>query len=313
MRIEQLAYLIDISKTGSINLSAERLFVTQPTISEALSKLEKELDVVLFDRHSRGITLTAAGEIVVAQAKHITEHIQLMEKQLIQSKQENEKQYQGKLTLASTQVSSSGLLGVLMLKFSEHYPLINICQHEVDRASAVAQFGRLMVDLGFIHALANAQFAGEKQGAFHDQGYELREIKRENLQVVMHKSRPLATRKAISVQEILSEPFIHVNKGLYGESNLVKIISEYGEFDNMIITGDAQTYNDYIVGGMRNAFMSKGSWQRLLYQYPELAKNLRMVALKEEIQVIFYVAIPQKRPLSENAALFLDFIERQMK
>lgn len=43
MRIEQLEYFVDVAKTHSLNISAERLFVTQPTISEAIHKLEEEL------------------------------------------------------------------------------------------------------------------------------------------------------------------------------------------------------------------------------------------------------------------------------
>ena len=55
MRIEQLEYFLDVAKTKSLNASAERLFVTQPTISEAIHKLEEELESDLLTRSSKGV------------------------------------------------------------------------------------------------------------------------------------------------------------------------------------------------------------------------------------------------------------------
>ena len=58
MTLQQLNYIITISEIGSINRAAEKLYVSQPSLTSAIKELEKELGIVLFNRTARGVTLT---------------------------------------------------------------------------------------------------------------------------------------------------------------------------------------------------------------------------------------------------------------
>ena len=58
MTLQQLNYIITISEIGSINRAAERLYISQPSLTSAVKELEKELGIVLFNRTGRGVTLT---------------------------------------------------------------------------------------------------------------------------------------------------------------------------------------------------------------------------------------------------------------
>ncbi|MFD0278758.1 LysR family transcriptional regulator [Kitasatospora sp. NPDC127111] len=69
MELRQLHYLIAIADEGNLGRAATRLYVSQPALSYALRNLETELGVRLFDRHSGGVTATAAGLDVVAEAR----------------------------------------------------------------------------------------------------------------------------------------------------------------------------------------------------------------------------------------------------
>ena len=62
MTIQQIRYVMKIAETGSLNRAARMLGVKQPSISTALSELEQELGIVIFDRDSKGMTLTDAGK-----------------------------------------------------------------------------------------------------------------------------------------------------------------------------------------------------------------------------------------------------------
>lgn len=75
MTIEQLQYICMVAKMHSITNAAEELFVTQQTISKAMNKLEKELDVKLLNRSHKGVTLTPEGALFVDEAKEIVEKI----------------------------------------------------------------------------------------------------------------------------------------------------------------------------------------------------------------------------------------------
>jgi len=71
MTIQQLEYLIAVDKHRHFGQAAESCFVTQPTLSAQLSKLERELEVILFDRSKMPFIPTEIGVQIIAQAKRV--------------------------------------------------------------------------------------------------------------------------------------------------------------------------------------------------------------------------------------------------
>ena len=71
MNSRQLQYAIALSETCNFSQVAEKLNITQPALSKQILALEKELDVKLFDRNTNPLTLTAAGESFIRQAKEL--------------------------------------------------------------------------------------------------------------------------------------------------------------------------------------------------------------------------------------------------
>jgi DNA-binding transcriptional LysR family regulator len=65
----QLRYFVTVAEEGQITRAARRLHIAQPALSQALAQLEAELDIVLFERHPRGVTLTPAGEAFLVKAR----------------------------------------------------------------------------------------------------------------------------------------------------------------------------------------------------------------------------------------------------
>ena len=78
MRIQQLEYLEKIVEAGSINESAKRLFLTQPSLSNAVKELENEMGIQIFQRSSGGISLTAEGREFMTYSKQILDQVNLM-------------------------------------------------------------------------------------------------------------------------------------------------------------------------------------------------------------------------------------------
>ena len=66
MTLQQLRYAIGISKVGSFNKAAESLFISQPSLTTAIHDLEDEIGITIFNRTSRGVTLTPEGEEFIA-------------------------------------------------------------------------------------------------------------------------------------------------------------------------------------------------------------------------------------------------------
>ena len=79
MTLTQLKYTLAVAEEGNFTQAAEKCFVTHPTLSMQVQKLEVELGIQLFNRKSKPITLTPVGEKIISQAKIILEEAKRME------------------------------------------------------------------------------------------------------------------------------------------------------------------------------------------------------------------------------------------
>jgi LysR family hydrogen peroxide-inducible transcriptional activator len=79
MTITQLQYVLAVAEYKNFTLAAEKCFVTQPTLSMQIQKVEEELSILIFDRSKKPIQLTDVGEKIVAQAKNIVNEANRMQ------------------------------------------------------------------------------------------------------------------------------------------------------------------------------------------------------------------------------------------
>ena len=86
MTLQQLKYAIEIARCGSINIAAKKLFITQPSLSNAIRELETELNINIFQRTSRGITVSVEGTEFLGYARQVVEQAELLEKRYINTK-----------------------------------------------------------------------------------------------------------------------------------------------------------------------------------------------------------------------------------
>lgn len=81
MTLQQLKYVIQIAQSGSISTAAQALFVTQPSLSKAISELEKEMGITIFCRSNRGVYLSEDGTRFLSYARQVVEQSALLEQQ----------------------------------------------------------------------------------------------------------------------------------------------------------------------------------------------------------------------------------------
>ncbi len=81
MTLQQLRYVIQIVQAGSINMAAQQLFITQPSLSKAVAELEHEMGITIFGRSNRGVTLTEEGTRFLSYARQVVEQADLLEHQ----------------------------------------------------------------------------------------------------------------------------------------------------------------------------------------------------------------------------------------
>ncbi len=76
MNIQEFLYAVEVAKSGSFTRAAARLYVTEPTVSQQIRRLEKELGVKLFTRSTRSVSVTEAGKLFLKDAVPLTAHYQ---------------------------------------------------------------------------------------------------------------------------------------------------------------------------------------------------------------------------------------------
>lgn len=81
MTLQQLKYIIQIVKCGSISTAAQKLFITQPSLSKSVSELEKEMGITIFCRNNRGVHLSEDGVKFLSYARQVVEQAELLEHQ----------------------------------------------------------------------------------------------------------------------------------------------------------------------------------------------------------------------------------------
>ncbi len=86
MTLQQLKYVITIYETGQFSKAAEKLYVTQPSLTKAINELEKELEMTIFIRNRRGITVTENGEEFITYARQVYAQYELLNDKFIAQK-----------------------------------------------------------------------------------------------------------------------------------------------------------------------------------------------------------------------------------
>jgi Transcriptional regulator len=86
MTLQQLKYVIEIATWGSINEAAKRLFISQPSLSNAIKELEAELKITIFERTNKGISISIEGAEFLGYARQVLEQTELLENRYLDAK-----------------------------------------------------------------------------------------------------------------------------------------------------------------------------------------------------------------------------------
>lgn len=146
MTITQLQYALALAEHRNFTLAAEKCFVTQPTLSMQIQKLEEELEVLIFDRTKKPIQLTQVGEKIIEQARRIVN-----ESERIQDIIDIQKGFVGgdfKLGIIPTVMPT--LLPMFLNTFIKKYPKVNLIIEERNTADIIQKLKNGHLDAGIL-------------------------------------------------------------------------------------------------------------------------------------------------------------------
>lgn len=79
MTLQQLKYITTVAETGTITEAANSLYISQPSLTNAIHELEKEMNIVIFNRSNKGITISKEGEVFLGYARQVLEQAEILE------------------------------------------------------------------------------------------------------------------------------------------------------------------------------------------------------------------------------------------
>ncbi len=142
MTITQLKYVLAVAEHKNFTLAAEKCFVTQPTLSMQIQKIEEELSIQIFDRTKKPIQLTAIGQKIVNQAKNI-----VIEADRIQDIVEQQKGYiGGDFRLGIIPTIMPTLLPMFLNNFIKKYPKIKLIIEELNTDEIITKLNNGSID-----------------------------------------------------------------------------------------------------------------------------------------------------------------------
>lgn len=79
MTLQQLKYVITVAETGTITEAANRLYISQPSLTNSIHELEKEMNIVIFNRTNKGISISKEGDVFLGYARQVLEQAAILE------------------------------------------------------------------------------------------------------------------------------------------------------------------------------------------------------------------------------------------
>ena len=146
MNLRDLKYLVAVADTRHFGQAAERCFVSQPTLSGQIKKLEEELGIILFERSKRSVETSHPGEAIVAQARRVLEQADA----LLQLAQSHQDPLVGSLRMGIIPTLSPYLMPLILQPLQAQYPQMKLVLSEELTDTLLMRLGKHEIDAALL-------------------------------------------------------------------------------------------------------------------------------------------------------------------
>ncbi len=271
MTLTELKYIVAVARERHFGRAAEACFVSQPTLSVAIKKLEEELDVKIFERGANEVSATPLGEQIVRQAQVVLEQAGALRE------------------IAKTGKDPvSGPLRLGIIYTIGPYLLPDLVRQAIERVPQMP----LMLQENFTAKLLEMLRTGELDCAlmaepFPDTGLAVAPLYDEPFVVAVPASHPLAKRKQISAEELKNETMLLLGTGHCFRDHVLEVCPEYARFASQ--SGEARE-------GIRKSFEGS-SLETIKY----------MVASGMGVTVVPRLSLPKEAPGRQDHIRYIKF------
>ena len=214
MTLTELKYIVAVAREKHFGRAAEACFVSQPTLSVAIKKLEEELDVKIFERGTSEVSVTALGEQIVRQAQQVIEQAAAIKEIAKRGKD-----------------PVSGPLRLGIIYTIGPYLLPSLVRQAIERVPQMP----LMLQENFTVKLLEMLRTGELDCAimaepFPDTGLAVAPLYDEPFMAAVPTGHALARRKHISAEELKQETMLLLGTGHCFRDHVLEVCPEYARF-----------------------------------------------------------------------------------
>lgn len=288
MELRQIEYFCMVAKLNSFTKAAEELHVSQPSITQAVQKLEQELGIALFDRCKKRILLTAEGEAFYLRMDNLLRGLG----QAVQEIQDFNDLRKGTFKVGVPPMIEAYLFPAIFSSFKKQYPGLDLIAFE--ESSSLEAAGKLEkneLDLAIIILPKQSDTL------------ETLCIAREQLLLCVNKDHLLAGKKSVSFNQLKNEQFILLKEGSYQHDVAVSRCWRQSFLPKTIFSSNQiMTIQGLVAKGMGISLLM----EMVVRNDPEIAAAF----LEEPITFDVGLAWKKDKTLSVAAATFVDFIKR---
>lgn len=240
MTIRHLKIFTTVADEGGMSSAARKLHISQPSVSQAISELEKYYGIKLFERLSQKIYLTKEGELMLSFSRHILDSFEQMEEAV---------QHAAKKT--SLRIGCSVSVGTC---------LINDILDKVEPKTPDCEISVVVANSADIeHAvLSNEVDLGIVEGIMKSKELLVTPVCEDELVVVCGKNHELAKKKKVTLEQLKGQNYISRESGSAERNQIEKIFEDYGlSLKKIFCSTNTEAIKNAVIRGRGIAIFSK--------------------------------------------------------
>ena len=276
MTLQQLKYVIKVAETGNLTKAASELFISQPSLTNAVARLEKEMNITIFSRNNKGISVTSEGTVFLSYARQVLEQASLLESKFLKHEEAVPR-----FCVSCQHYSFAVNAMVDVIKRFDAYTY-DFTLRETQTHEILTDVAHFISEIGII-------FLSEKNTdvlmRFINQfNLEYEELFSADPHVFICDTHPLAQKKALSLEELDDYPYLSFEQGEYNSFYFSEeLLSTIDRRKNIRVRDRATLFN--LVIGLNGYTVSSGvintelNGDRIIARPLKAAETMRIVAL----------------------------------
>jgi LysR family hydrogen peroxide-inducible transcriptional activator len=302
MTLTQLEYILAVNKFRHFGKAARSCFVTQPTLSMQLQKLEEELGVVIFDRSKSPVLTTSEGERIIDQARVIIRE----ERRLLDLVQQSKDELAGEFRLAVIPTLSTYILPLFLQAFVDKYPGLNLVIEESKTEEIVEMLAKDELDAGLLVTPLNDDTLIERV-LFYEPFY-----------LFVAPDHPLARRKKIRENDLELEEIWLLNKGNCFRDQVLNICSESGKEEEVggkirFESGNLETLKNMVLTSSGYTVLPHLAVSQLSAQRRRLIREFHPPVPTREVSLVYARTVLKERVIDALEETILKRLPRALE